>query len=355
MAGPLKNPPCPYGYNHVMTRICITPRVEAGGMASFRLKFEAGLRARGMDVTYDLSARSDATLVIAGTRHLLPLWKARRRGGRIVQRLDGINWVHRRRRTGLKHFLRAEYGNFVLSFIRANLASKIIYQSDFSRRWWEDWYGKPRVPSVTIHNGVDLNVYSPVGRDGIPPFPPYKLLLVEASLGGGYEMGLDNALSLAEALQEQHGFPMELMVVGKATDEIRARVDSRSRVQINWVGSVPRERIPEIDRSAHLFFSADLNAACPNAVIEAMACGLPVAAFDTGALNELVLGDSGRIAPYGGDPWKIEPPAVPALAAAAAEILRDPQRFRLAARAQAESALGLDTMVDSYLEALLND
>ena len=345
----------PYGIIFFMTRICITPRVEAGGMASFRLKFEAGLRARGVDVTYDLSAPVDATLVIAGTRHLIPLWQARRRGGRIVQRLDGINWVHRRRRTGLKHFLRAEYGNFVLSFIRANLVSKIIYQSEFSRRWWEDWYGKPRVPSVTIHNGVDLNVYSPVGRDGIPPFPPYKLLLVEANLGGGYDMGLDNALALAESLQEQHGFPMELMVVGQATDEIRARVNAQSRVRINWVGSVSRERIPEIDRSAHLFFSADLNAACPNAVIEAMACGLPVAAFDTGALNELVLGDAGRIAPYGGDPWKIEPPAVPVLAAAAAEILRDPQRFRRAARAQAESALGLDTMVDKYLEALLHD
>ncbi len=324
-------------------------------MASFRLKFEAGLRARGVDVTYDLSAKADAVLVIAGTRHLLPLWQARRRGGRIAQRLDGINWVHRRRRTGLKHFLRAEYGNFVLSFIRANIAEKIIYQSDFSRRWWEDWYGQPRVPSVTIHNGVDLNVYSPVGRDTIPPYPPYRLLLVEASLGGGYDMGLDNAIALAEALQEQHGLPMELVVVGKITDEHRARVNARSRVNIDWVGSLPRERIPEIDRSAHLFFSADLNAACPNAVIEALACGLPVVAFDTGALNELVLGDSGRITPYGGDPWRIEPPDVPTLAVSAAEILRNPLHFRQAARAQAESALGLDAMVDKYLEALLND
>jgi glycosyltransferase involved in cell wall biosynthesis len=338
-----------------MSRICITPYVEAGGMASFRLKFEAGLRARGVEVTYDLSAKADATLVIAGTRRLFPLWKARRRGGRIAQRLDGINWVHRRRRTGLKHFLRAEYGNFVLSFIRANIAGKIIYQSDFSRRWWEDWYGKPRVPSVTIHNGVDLNMYSPVGRDIIPPYPPYRLLLVEASLGGGYDMGLDNAIALAETLQERHGFPMELMVVGKITDEHRAYVNARSRVKIDWAGSVPRERIPEIDRSAHLFFSADLNAACPNAVIEAMACGLPVAAFDTGALNELVLGDSGRLAPYGGDPWKIELPDVPSLAVSAAEILRNPLHFRQAARAQAESALGLDTMVDKYLKALLED
>ena len=112
-------------------------------------------------------------------------------------------------------------------------------------------------------------------------------------------------------------------------------------------------RIPEIDRSAHVLFSADLNAACPNSVIEALACGLPVAAFDTGGLNELVVGDAGRLVPYGGDPWRLEKPDVPALAHATAEILRDRPRFRAAARAHAEHALGLEKMMDGYLMALL--
>ena len=83
-------------------------------MASFRLKFEQGLRARGVDVTYDPAAASDSTLVIAGTRNLIPLSVSRRRGQRIVQRLDGINWIHRRTHTGWRHSLKAEYGNFLL-------------------------------------------------------------------------------------------------------------------------------------------------------------------------------------------------------------------------------------------------
>ena len=66
----------------------------------------------------------------------LPLLRARRRGVRIVQRLDGINWIHRRRRTGPRHFLRAEYGNLILSFIRSRVATHILYQSEFTRRWW---------------------------------------------------------------------------------------------------------------------------------------------------------------------------------------------------------------------------
>ncbi len=322
-------------------------------MATFRNKFEAGLKTRGVDVTHNPEDTADAILVIAGTRNLLPLWRARRRGVRIVQRLDGINWIQRRRFTGIRHFIRAEYGNLVLSLIRSRIATHILYQSEFSHRWWDDWYGKPNKPYAVVHNGVDLDIYQPNSVGGLST-GRYRLLVVEGSLGGGYDMGLDNAVKLAETLAFQHKFMMELMVVGKITEEHKAAVESRSRIPIIWAGSVPREKIPEIDRSAHLLFSADLNAACPNSVIEAMACGLPVAAFDTGALNELVIGDSGRLVPYGGDPWKLDPPDIPALAEAAAEILRNRPRFRAGARAQAEKAFGLDGMVDQYLKVLLD-
>ncbi|HEY5902489.1 MAG TPA: hypothetical protein VIU39_08045, partial [Anaerolineales bacterium] len=86
----------------------------------------------------------------------------------------------------------------------------------------------------------------------------------------------------------------------------------------------------------------------------ALACGLPVAGFDSGSLTELVQGDAGRVVPYGGDPWKLEMPDIPALASAAAEILTDQPRFRSAARARARDALGLDRMVEAYLKVLLD-
>jgi len=322
-------------------------------MASFRAKFEAGLQSRGIEVTHNPDDKPDAILVIGGTRNLLPLWKAKRRGGRIVQRLDGINWVHRKRNTGLKHFIRAEYGNFILSFIRKRIATHILYQSEFSKQWWEDWYGLTIISFTVIHNGVDLDVYNPNGPHQRPT-DRFRLLVVEGSLGGGYDMGLENAIHLAETLEEEHDFPMELMVVGKISDEHKALVQASSNIPIVWAGGVSREQIPEIDRSAHLLFSADINPACPNSVIEALACGLPVAAFETGALNELVRGGSGRLVPYGSDVWKMELPDIPALAEASAEILREQDLFRKAAREQAENSLGLDKMVDAYLKFLLD-
>ncbi|HET7142914.1 MAG TPA: hypothetical protein VFI68_02735, partial [Anaerolineales bacterium] len=199
-----------------MSRICIVPRVEGtGGMASFRLKFEQGLRARGVDVTHDLSAESDAVLVIAGTRNLLPLWRARQRGQRIVQRLDGINWVQRVRWTGPRYHIRAEYGNAMLSLIRASFADRVIYQSQFIRKWWQDWYGAAHVPASVIINGVDLQVYTPNGPHERPT-DRFRLLLLEGSLARGLNSGLFHAVSLAEKLSEK--YPMEVVVAGKVDE-----------------------------------------------------------------------------------------------------------------------------------------
>ena len=333
-----------------MSRICIVPRVEgSGGMASFRLKFEVGLHARGVDVTHDLSEPSDAVLVIAGTKNLLPLWRAKCRGLRIVQRLDGINWVQRARWTGPHYHLRAEYGNAMLSFIRAHFADCVIYQSQFIRGWWEKWYGPTRVPARVIHNSVDLNIYSPARA--IPSFPPYRLLVVEGSLAGGLDTGLRASVRLAEILNEK--FPMELLIAGRVDAAKQNELTRKSRVPIRFLGVVPREQIPDLDRSSHLLFSAEINPPCPNSVIEALACGLPVVGFDTGSFRELVSDEAGHSAPYGGDPWKLDPPDVPALAKAAEEVLNNQARFRQAARARAEAAFGLDKMVDEYLNALL--
>jgi glycosyltransferase involved in cell wall biosynthesis len=334
-----------------MPRICLVPRATSGGVASFQIKLAASLAQRGVGVCNDLNdERYDAILVTGGTRHLGGLARARRKGIPIVQRLDGINWIHRRVHTGWKHYLRAEYGRYLLAWLRSHFATHIVYQSEFVHKWWEDWFGVPRVPYSVIHNGVDLSAYSPEGPQDRPA-DRTRILLVEGSLQGGYETGLQTAVTLAETLTER--FPVELMVAGRVSSDLQAAYQAKSRVSLRWAGLVSRELVPALDRSAHLLYSADINAACPNSIIEALACGLPVLAFDTGALPELVTGDAGRVIPYGGDPWKLEQPDLPALAEAAAEIVADQPRFRLAARQRAGEAFGLDKMVERYLEVLL--
>jgi len=335
-----------------VARICIIPRASnVGGVTSFQAKLAAGLERCGHQACFNLDERPyQAVLLTGGVRDLPGLLRARREGARIVQRLDGINWLHRRLPTGARHFLRAEYGNRLLALLRRRFVSRIVYQSEFVRGWWRGRFGQERVATSVIHNGVDLSVFRPDGSHERPT-DHFCLLLVEGSLQGGYESGLETALGLAERLAESQS--VELKVVGRVSPELQSVTQSRSRIPILWAGLVPNEQIPGLDRSAHLLYSADLNAACPNSVIEALACGLPVAAFATGALPELVTSDSGRLVPYGGDPWKLDRPDVPGLAQAALEVLQNQAPFRAAARQRAEEAFGLDRMVEKYLQVLL--
>ncbi len=289
--------------------------------------------------------------MIGGTRQLAGLWRVRQRGIPILQRLNGMNWIHRRYPTGLRHYLRAERGNLLLSTIRARMADIVVYQSEFARSWWERERGLQPNPTYIVHNGVDLTEFHPIGR-GERPTDCYRLLLVEGAFSGGYQLGLDHAIALTKQITEKLDKPVDLMVAGKTSPKIRAQTGRNEDIKVQWAGVVPRERIPELDRSAHLLYAADLNTACPNSVIEAMACGLPIVAFETGALPELVKGDSGRLAPYGGDPWKLDPPDIDGLANAALEVLSDWSRFQIGARAHAEAAFGLDRMVKGFLTAL---
>lgn len=333
-------------------RVCLTPQVSGvGGMVSFQAKLKAGLAAREIQVTHDPADEGiDAALVVGGTRQLVALRRMRRRGVPVVQRLDGMNWLHRRLRTGARHWLRAEFGNWLLAYIRERIATGMVYQSQFVVDWWRRVHGAGPAASRVIYNGVDLRTFSPGGNRANAD-DQIRILMVEGNLQGGYEVGLKTAVALVGKLRGA-GNQVELVVAGQVEERLKSYWSRQAGFEIEWAGVVPNEQLPEIYRRASLLFSGDLNAACPNSVIEAMACGLPVLAFDTGALKELVPPNAGRVVPYGGDPWKLEPPDVAALAEAAAEVLSSLAEFKAGARAQAEAAFDLERMTDAYLEAL---
>jgi glycosyltransferase involved in cell wall biosynthesis len=338
-------------------KICLVPKLSGlGGMVSFEAKFIQGLDAQGISHTFDLNdPEITAVLVIGGTwRHIAAVRRAKRRGVRIVQRLNGMNWLHKVERTPLRAAWRASANNALLGHIRRHLADRIVYQSAFSQSWWDRVYGPLSIPTQITHNGIDLSSYTPEGS-GEQPTDRYRILLVEGRLTGGYARGLETAVKMAAAVQRDHPLALELMVVGDVSPAVREKAQALApELNILWQGIVPREAIPELDRSAHVLYSADLNAACPNSVIEALACGLPVVAYDTGALAELVQGGAGEVVPYGSDYWQLEDPVIAPLAEACAKILENNTSYRLKARQCAEAAFGLDEMVEGYLKALVD-
>ena len=334
-----------------LRKLCVLPvYYGVSGPASFRTRFIQSLNTRGIEVvTNPLSEGCGAVLVIGGTRRLDALWRCKTKGMRIIQRLDGMNWIHRIRWTGVRHFLRSEVNNLILAWIRRFFADEIIYQSRYVYERWNERFGGLRKKSTVIHNGVDLSFFKP-SADLTPPSDRVRIACVEGNWRGGHEISLRNAVLFAEAVQRITLKPVELVIAGKVDAGVREKWQHPHKIDLHWAGVLPTEEVIRLDCTAHFFFSAEVNAPCPNSVIEALACGCPVVAFRTGSLPELVVGDAGRLVPYGSSYAWLGAPDVDKLALAAVEILSDQDRFRQAARARAEAAFDLAQVVQRYLE-----
>lgn len=298
-------------------------------------------------MTYQLSDPPfDAVLVLGGSRKLKGLYECRRRGIPIVQRLGGLNWLHRTLKCHVRQRVVGDVRNGLQALVRNYLADHIVYQSQFVKEWWEIAHGPTPKPNTVIWNGVDLDLYRPTGQEVIEN----SLLCVEGNIRAGYEMGLKWFIEACLDAMVRHQRSVSITVVGNIDPVLKTDLDSYD--WINCVGEVPEQDVHHFYERAACFVSLDVHAACPNSVIEALAAGVPVVGFSTGALPELVPPTAGVCVPFGGDPWELSQPDVNALGDAIAGALDARSDLARGARSTAEKHLGLSAMTDRYLAIL---
>jgi len=282
-------------------RVCFYPRVGSGGPGSFQARLARVLQTEGLQLTYDLDERPlQAVLVFAATRNWRGLERCRRDGIPIVQRLDGINWIHRVHPVPPGYFVTSELRNLLLRLVRARYATRIIYHSAFVRDWWQRWFGPSPRPATVIHNGVPLG---PARARAAPQAP--VLLVVE----GAVRLDHASAAILRAAHRELRAREVieRTLVFGRVPSFFHMEAVREEGMEFR--GHVAAEEIAGWQSRAVMQLSLELNPPCPNSVIEAMAAGLPVLGYDTGALAELVHPDEGQVLPYAGDVWKLQAPA----------------------------------------------
>lgn len=329
-------------------RVCILDRLtNVGGPASFQRKLSAGLAQRNIEVTHDLDGLPfDCVLVINGTRELAKLWRLKKRGIRIVQRLGGINWLHRYLPVGIPGYLVAEARNIIMRLIRLYIADHVVYQSLFVKNWWNRRYGEAGCHSNVIYNGVNLDQFNPQGSK-YESKAEISILSVEGTQGID---PFDIAIKLGEGLKKR-GCEVELLMFGNAWKDVEFRFSQHHFVR--FMGPFPNSELPYFYRGATLYISTDIIAACPNSALEALACGTPVLGYRVGVLPELLDGSAGRCVEYRGNPWKAEAPGnVEGLIGAAVELVEGQERFHHGARTLAEKRYGLSKMIDAYCEVL---
>jgi glycosyltransferase involved in cell wall biosynthesis len=286
----------------------------------------------------------DVIFVNIGTRRLFWLWRMRRKGVKILHRLDGVVWREFLQDRGVKISLLCHVRNFIMAFIRRRLADVVIYQSEFIRKSWDERFGAVSTPSRIIYNGTNPDLFYPVAqkREGKP-----VLLCVEGEIQRGSGV-TEMIVALAEAL-----IPDVLggiVLVGKLTPEDHAALGACEGVRVR--GKIPREEMPTVFQGADLFMNLEVNPPCPNSMLEALASGLPVAAFDTGAARELVGDVAGVLVPYGSDPWKLEAPNAKGMIEGVRELVERLDVASLAARKRVIEQFTVDRMLQEYAEAL---
>lgn len=163
-------------------------------------------------------------------------------------------------------------------------------------KWLADLVNKSflqEYPVEVIHNGIDLEQFTPDGRDDLPPgFVPdrRKIILGVASVWDRRK-GLDDFLKLNEMLDGE----FRIVLVGLNETQL-------NDLPATITGIARTENISQLAtlyRKAHAFVNPTWQDNFPTTNIEALACGTPVVTYRTGGSPEAVDEQTGVVVEQG--------------------------------------------------------
>lgn len=189
-------------------------------------------------------------------------------------------------------------------------------------------YGVRR-PVTVVPNGVDVRRYREAQGGAVRQRLGISADEVIALFSGRLapEKNLPELLEAARlVVQRQPGFRLVLLGDGPELPALRRRAaEPGLKSCVRFAGAVPHEEVPPFCAAADLFVTASTSEVNPTSIIEAMAAGTPVVAYDTFGAREIVQpGEHGLLTEH--------TPA--ALAAALDALVRDgARRAQMAASA----------------------
>jgi glycosyltransferase involved in cell wall biosynthesis len=154
------------------------------------------------------------------------------------------------------------------------VADATIFQSNYSRESSIAMGCPCKKYETTITNACDSSIFYP--KNAEHSFEERKVKLIATSFSDNLKKGfktyqwLDNNLDFGK---------YEMTFVGRSPYEFK---------NIKYVSPRPSNELAQMLRSSDIYITASENDPCSNSVIEALACGLPVLALNSGGHPELV-------------------------------------------------------------------
>jgi glycosyltransferase involved in cell wall biosynthesis len=254
---------------------------------------------------------------------------ARRRRAPVVLNQDGVaypGWAGQRTER-----LNARLRRVLLA------ARHVVYQSEFCKEAADRFLGPPPGSWEILYNAVDTVAFVPAER----PLDDLPVLLLGGDQTQVYRLraGLQTLALLPDT---------RLLVTGSVvTDAGAAARELGVADRVELVGRYTQRDAPAIYRRAHLLLHTKVMDPCPNVVLEALACGLPVVHSASGGTPELV-GEAGIGVPSPTTWERDVPPAPDELAAAVRAVLASLDRYRAAARARAVARFDLGPWIERH-------
>lgn len=154
--------------------------------------------------------------------------------------------------------------------------------------------GIPPEKIAVIRNGVDRGVFFPRNRRDVQQrlnleIEDRVLLSVGALVPvKGFDRLID---AMALLKRDAQASRLKLFIIGEGSERrvLESQI-SKLRLEscVRLIGAKPQNELADWYSAADLFCLASHSEGCPNVILEALACGLPVVAVDVGGVAELI-------------------------------------------------------------------
>lgn len=184
-------------------------------------------------------------------------------------------------------------------------ADWVFYQSEFCRRAAERFLGVRSGQGEVLYNAIDTKRFVP--RQSVPASRSPYTFLVTGKIGNHLAYRLENTLAALRRARDD-GLDARLLVAGWIEDGARRSADKLAQqlgldAVVTYSGPYTQSQAPQIYQSADAYVMTKHNDPCPNTVLEAMACGLPVLYSNSGGVPDLV-GDAAGVAVSCAEDWE---------------------------------------------------
>lgn len=233
-------------------------------------------------------------------------------------------------------------------------ADYVFYQSKFCQESAWRFLGRITAEFEVLYNPVDTTIFSPatIKKETVGPV----MLVAGSHL---YDYRVTTAVDALRILSKD--FPSsKLIIAGRfrwgvseklAEEEIRKYVsDCNMDKKVEWAGAYNQLQAPDLFRRADILLHTTYNDACPRLVVEAMACGLPIAYSASGGVPELV-GDSAGVGVPAPCDWERQHPSgVRDIAEATRKIYERYAKYSFEARKRAVERFDVKPWIRKHVE-----